>query len=203
MPTQRYKQTFANSCGAVSLMCAALELGTDRLPPVPKWPLWATGINPLVTDLKGEVTIYSVTCGGNGVPPLPASGYSLPSFMFEAALAMGRDASGFVPSSFVGMLLQTYYKDDVQRASKLGMDVRNEMAPDLPKVGERLLRVMRVGEDTFWKPSTGLHYIMIRDDGTVMDPATGEDKKSLAELISSHKTKNVAYVDTGIGLLIT
>ena len=82
--------------------------------------------------------------------------------------------------------------------------VINAAVAPAPGVGQRLLRVMRVGEDSWYKPAVGLHYIMQRPDGTVMDPAYGMTLQSLAHLERFQKEKqSVAYIDTGIGIIIT
>jgi hypothetical protein len=200
MPYHHYRQTRTNSCGASSLLCAALELGTTQLPSRPAWPLWTNAIT-LDTNLACELTIYSVTCGGAGLPPAQDAGYSLPSYIFEAATAMGRQATAYVPSSLVGTALTTLYSGDVDRARAQGMTIHRQQAPT-PGPNERLLRVMRVGENVWYKPALGLHYIMERPDGSLMDPALGLTANSLAALQEFQGTQGASYVDTGIGIII-
>ncbi|MBV8614934.1 MAG: hypothetical protein JOY66_14385 [Acetobacteraceae bacterium] len=134
--------------------------------------------------------------------PLPTDGYSMPSHIYDACTAMGRTASAYVPSSLIGALLQLVYRDDVARAQQRGMVINHAAAPEAPGANQRLLRVMRVGEDSWSKPNTGLHYIMVRPDGSVMDPALGLDANNLAALMAYHKTQAGSYKDTGIGILV-
>ena len=200
MPSHVYRQTQANSCGASSLLCAALELGTTTLHH-PRWPLWTNSI-PLATNQTCEMALYRVTSGNEGLPTAQGAGYSLPSYIYEAAGAMGRVATGYVPSSFVGMALTTLYASDVDRARWRGMTIHSQ-PPPAPAANQRLLRVMRVGENVWYKPAVGLHYILERDDGTVMDPALGTSFTNLAALLQHQATLGVSYVDTGIGIMIT
>lgn len=200
MPNRQYRQTQANSCGASSLLCAALELGTAQLPSQPQWPLWTNAMT-LDTNLTCELAIYSVTSGGRGLPPGRDAGYSLPSYIYEAAAAMGRQATAYVPTSLVGAALTTLYAADVDRARSLGMIIHRN-APPAPGPNERLLRVVRVGEDVWYRPALGLHYILERGDGTVMDPALGLDTNGLAALQRFQGTQGASYVDTGIGIML-
>lgn len=201
MPNYQYKQTFPNSCGASSLLCAAMELGTVQMPATPAYPLWTFAMN-LATTQTCETAIYSVTGGGGGMPPSAASGYSMPSYIHDCARALGRNAVAYVPGSVIGALLNTVYQADVRRAVGNGMTVNAAAAP-APVGAQRLLRVMRVGEDAWYKPATGLHYIMERPDGSVMDPAVGMDANNLAALALFQKSQSVAYIDTGIGITIS
>lgn len=200
MPYHHYRQTRTNSCGASSLLCAALELGTTQLPSRPAWPLWTNPI-ALDTNLACELAIYSVTCGGGGLPPAMDAGYSLPSYIFDAATAMGRQATAYVPSSLMGTALTTIYSGDVDRARTQGMTIHRQEAP-APGLTERLLRVVRVGENVWYKPALGLHYIMQRPDGSLMDPALGLSANSLDALQKFQGTQGASYVDTGIGIII-
>lgn len=200
MPVHQYQQTQDNSCGASSLLCASLELGTTRLPSVANWPLWSNEAD-LDTNMASEMAIYSVTSGSQGLPPGPNAGYSLPSYIYEAARAMGRVAVAYVPYSLMGMALTTVYADDLQRALGLGMTVHRAQPPQ-PTANQRLLRVVRVGADSAFQPALGLHYIMQRPDGTLMDPAKGVNADGMALLNMFQSLHGAAYVDTGIGIMI-
>ncbi|MEM9462981.1 MAG: hypothetical protein AAGF11_53060 [Myxococcota bacterium] len=200
MPHQQYQQTQTNSCGASSLLCASMELGSTRLPQVANWPLWMLGAD-LDTNQTSEMAIYSVTSGEQGRPPGPDAGYSLPSYIFEAAQAMGRVAVAYVPYSLVGTMLTTLYASDLRRAQGMGMTVHRTEAP-APTANTRLLRVVRVGSNSMFQPALGLHYILQRPDGSVMDPALGIDTNGLASLSRFQDSQGAAYVDTGIGIMI-
>ena len=202
MANVQYEQTFPNSCGAASLLCAAIELGTAQLPTVKAYPLWAFPI-PLAPNLTCEKAIYSVTSGNDGRTPTDATGYSLPSYIHDCVVAMGRTAVAHVPNTLVGALLKTVYSADVARATGNGMVINSSSAPARPGANQRLLRVMRVGEDAWYKPNVGLHYIMVRPDGSVMDPALGLDANTLEALKLFPKSQAASYIDTGIGVLVS
>jgi len=200
MPSYQYQQTHIKSCGASSLLCAAMELGSTEIPATPQWPLWTNEIQ-LTTNKTCEMAIYSVTSGGGGLPPGPDAGYSMPSNIYEAARPLGRSAVAYVPNSLTGAALSTLYSNDVKRAKMLGMRVESS-APPHPTDNQRLIRVLRVGDDAWYKPATGLHYVMHRPDDSVMDPADGVDYGSLKHLIDHQKSLGMSYVDSGIGLMI-
>ena len=78
MPRAQKRQTYPDSCGAVSLLCAAIELGVGNLPylgygPLPAYLSNFTPMNlsaqgwdgrALQTNNQCETAIYYVTSGG-------------------------------------------------------------------------------------------------------------------------------------------
>lgn len=210
MPNFAHRQLLPASCGAASLMCAALELGTQWIEAQPNWgPLWQQRAR-LACDGPTEMRLYAVTSGNGGGGPHPGCGYSMPSYIYETALALGLDASAFVDTSAVGTALRWFYNTELQRAQSLGMLVHDQ-PPRKPTQNERLLRVVRNGPDSWYKPAIALHWIMERPDGSVMEPAgfsggsgpgQGWNVQSLEILLAARKTQGVAYFDTGIGIMI-
>jgi hypothetical protein len=201
MPNVQYKQTYPNSCGASALLCAAMELGVKQRPSNRAWPLWMASA-PMADDKTTETTLYSVTSGGGGTPPLPSSGYSLPSNIGECASVLGLECTVHVPTwSVISIVLKTAYSAEMDAARRAGMTIRDTEMPK-PGARERGLRVFRVGEDKALSVATGLHWVMTRPDGSVMDPAAGIDVNSIEALAQVQKGMGAAYVDTGIGIIL-
>jgi hypothetical protein len=210
MPNYAYRQLLPASCGAACLMCGALELGTKWIEPQPTWgPLWQVRA-PMACNQATEMRLYSVTSGDGGAIPHPGSGYSLPSYIYEVALALGLDASAFVDTNMVGTALRWLYKTELGRAQGLGMLI-HEQPPRKPSQNERLLRVVRTGPDSWYIPAAALHWIMERPDGSIMEPAgfagghgpgQGWEIQSLNILLAARKSQGVAYFDTGIGIMV-
>lgn len=197
-----YKQTFPNSCGAASLMCAAIENGVLNIPANEALhPLWVGehAINPR-GDRHSEVMIYAVTCGAIGAPT-NNSGYSLPSKIAAAAKALGLTTIAFVPQTVTGNLLLALYNTEQVDALQIGMLLKRNAAP-LPEHNQRLLKILRVGSATSWLPATGLHYVMQRPDLSIMDPAVGQNFPDLTLAIQAHQANGIFYEDTGLAILV-
>ena len=197
-----YRQTFPNSCGAASLMCAAIEIGVPAIPANPAiHPLWVGGhLMPALGDRPSEIMIYAVTSGVPGAPNND-TGYSLPSKIGKAARALGLSTIAFVPKSITGAILLFLYGNEVLDAQSVGMLVTRKEAP-LPVGNQRLLKILRVGDAAGWLPATGLHYVMMRPDMSIMDPAVGQDFPNLDMAIQAHRANGTFYQDTGLAILI-
>jgi hypothetical protein len=201
MPNVQYKQTYANSCGASALLCAAMELGVQLRPKNKAWPLWMASA-AMAADKTTETTLYSVTSGGNGAPPGPNAGYSLPSNIGECAAALNLSCTVHVPTwSVIAIVLKTAYSSEMDAARAAGMKVVDTAMPT-PGQNQRGLRVFRVGADSATSVATGLHWVMTRPDGSVMDPALGMDVNSIDGLVLGQKLTGAAYVDTDIGIIL-
>lgn len=208
-------QCFSNSCGAASLLCAAIELDVKQIPARPALQnLW--NVESTITlpngDYESERKIYAVTSGiaRTAVPDID-TGYSLPSNIARAVKALGLDATAYVPYNLSGILLRFLYGDEIVNSINAGMPVIYAYAPPLIE-NQRLLKVFRVGDAAFWKPATGLHYVMQRPNNSLMDPAAfyddkghpgGDDFISVDNCIQHHRTQNRYYQDTGISILIS
>jgi hypothetical protein len=157
----------------------------------------------MAADKTTETTLYSVTSGGNGAPPLPTSGYSLPSNIGQCAEVMGLNCTVHVPTwSMIAIVLKTAYSAEMDAARAAGMTIRDTEMPT-PAANKRGLRVFRVGSDSATSVATGLHWVMTRPDGSVMDPALGMDVNSIDGLAKVQKATGAAYVDTGIGIILS
>lgn len=208
----RYQQTFTNSCGAASLMCAASELGVDHLP---KRGLWSTreagtpitGNNAAVYEAllgwdskpyqnalvsgqsKVEKAIYAVTSGD-------MASYSLPSRVIAAAKLMGLDVRMYAASGTYKSLLQWLYKDQLQACEDQGITISHTASPG-PTGAERELVIV----STF---KIGLHYVLRRplngqSPFEYMDPADGGEYRDFESMNSWSK----CYERTGISFILS
>lgn len=201
----KYKQTYNNSCGAASLMCAAIELKKTKIPGKMEdsiHPLWIAphDIKEPNGDKQSETMIYAITSGDKGAPG-NTSGYSLPSRIGKVAALLGIHSIAFVPTTLTGSLLLYFYNTEKLDAQKEGMLLKREQAPVL-KEGQFLLKVLRIGAADSWVPASGLHYVLERSDKTVMDPSAGQNFPDLNHCIEAFKKGGVFYEDTGLAILL-
>lgn len=205
----RYKQTFDNSCGAVALMCAASELGVDRLPKYGKWQAIADpgpGSNDAAVTkalfswdgkkieegianggTRAESAIYAVTSGD-------LTSYSMPSRVINCAKLLGLECKLYMGAGFYSSVLNWKYDTEMNRCTKAGCEPISA-TPPAPLNGERSLIVFST-----W--AIGLHYIMRRpDDETYryMDPGDGTDYTNF-EALNSWKKR---YTDTQIHIVLS
>lgn len=198
-----YRQTYKNSCGAASLLCAIIDLGYTQLPANPAMhPLWVGGADLTAGPTKqAETMIYAITSGCDRCPD-NGSGYSLPSRIAKVCQAINLKARVYVPPGIVPSLLLLLYPSEMSQATLNGADIERT-APPKPTGNELLLRIIRVGEHKMLGLNLGLHYVLERPNGWVMDPALGWEHSSLDQLILFHKKMyRVSYVDSGIGILL-
>ncbi|WP_127903848.1 hypothetical protein [Solirhodobacter olei] len=204
-----FRQTQPGSCGAASLLCAAIELGCTTLPGRRAWgELWTETV-PLSCDQTSELRIFSVTSGSAGSIPYASLGHSLPSYICEVAAVLGLEATVFIANNPIGTLLEFVYRSEIARSAELRVEVV-ESPPPHPGAGERLLRVTRVGPSYWLIPAVALHWVMERPDGSIMDPAGAEfghgpglalNAPSLTDLVEQRKRQEIDCFDTGIGIL--
>lgn len=198
-----YRQTYKNSCGAATLLCAIIDLGYKSLPAKPSiHPLWVGGADLTAGPTKqAETMIYAITSGCDRCPD-NGSGYSLPSGIAKVCQAINLKAQVYVPTSIVPSLLLLFYPNEMSQAASNGMDI-TRTAPPKPTGNQLLLRIVRVGEDKMLSLNLGLHYVLERPNGWVMDPVLGWEHSSLDQLILFHqKMYRASYVDTEIGILL-
>lgn len=191
-------------------MCAALEMGCDRVPARQSWgDMWSEDV-PLGCDQPTELRIYSVTSGTAGSLPVARLGHSLPSYICETATVLGLHGSVYVKDNFFGTALEFIFRSEFARAKDLRVRVY-ECAPPSPTDSERLLRVIRNGPDYWLAPAVKLHWIMERPDGSIMDPAGAQygfgpgeilNAPDFGTLVNLRASQGVEYIDSGIGILL-
>jgi cysteine protease IpaJ len=208
------KQEYANSCGAASLLCASKELGKTNLPTVDGEFRWQG--QPLDTRTSAaEQAIYSVSSGtANRNGDLKNEGYSQPDKLIQAADRLGLKSQVQVAPGIHGKVLETINPGLVTRLNEAGVEINR--GPEQPlNENQRRLRVVRanVGVLDLPKGPVGLHYVLERPNGSVMDPATGFDYNNLSTLnktmaASSQGIEGTngwlkgSYTDTGISIIV-
>lgn len=187
-----YPQHFNMSCGAASLLTAAVELGVDTLPelkslpPVPAW-----GLNK-----ASEQWIYRISSGATTGPlqavtskNIAAQGYSMPHNLMVAARLLGLDGTFYRGNTLTGRLVFMAYPEAANRAKGSGVGVRNGAAPPLQPHQRDLCIVITKDKQ--------LHWVVKRPDGSFMDPGDGTDYVSKTSMRAS-----TGYHDTGMHLRI-
>ncbi len=203
-------QRWLNSCGAASLMCAARELGIAALPANIKLGLWDVPTRLDVND-ECETRIYQMT-GSKADRAMdlktlrdllktnPKSDalkkwdYSLPTDILACARHIGLKGSHAVAyKTKTVTALKIAFGSEWQKIKK-----DEEFAPQdadhstiTPKAGERELKVL------LSRKYLALHYVMVRPDGSVMEPATGHDfrdTKAVKNFLKLHGTGLSVFV---------
>jgi cysteine protease IpaJ len=201
MPKFQYKQTYTNSCGAVCLMCSAKELGVDAFPDAQPW-----NAAPLVMSKWTETNVFLYT----GTPEkkstgffsakvnMPATsmvpdnfGYSMPARIVAVARSIGLLATVYMRPGLYSKVLSTFYSEALDHAKQSGVRI---VERDMPPLSEysRALKVMAVMK------GLGLHYVMLRPDGSYMDPGDG---KNFDSFDSMNDSLFKSYADTGISIV--
>ncbi len=182
-------------------MCAAIELGKTVIPvDTGVHSTWFAEKAMDAPSVGCENLIYACTSGASGFATA-ASGYSMPSRIGKAARGLGLTTIAFVPPTILGTALLTLYGTEELDAKSIGTLTKRAAAP-MPTEGQRLLKVMRVGDAKSNLPATGLHYVMMRPDGTIMDPAVGQNFPDMDNLLAAQKAVDAYYADTGVAILI-
>jgi hypothetical protein len=177
----KMQQNYENSCAAASLLCAAYELGVRLFPPKKKYSLWAAPA-PLRLDWESQKRIYQWT-SNNRTEEKGAYdwGYSWPVDIATCAEALGLNTRIRIYSTWTAWALknQKAYKDQWKRIQKYGN--YEELSPTRStlklKYDERELKVIAEWQDLIGplKKLGSLHTIMVRPNGQVMEPSSGED----------------------------
>lgn len=187
MPAAKKKQAFGFSCGAASLLCAAVELDANALP----GGLSAT--DALRTNMC-EVELYKITSGaitGGVVKPFDPTkaGYSYPHNVALAARSLGLNVTIYM-DGFVASALSVAYPQCEEQCIRAGFPVIHGPPPALAANRRALIVVT-----TFL---IGLHYVMERPGGGYMDPNDGADFTDFKAMNMLSK----AYGKTGITLVL-
>jgi len=188
-----WQQMYDKSCGAVCLLCAALETGHTVY-----GSIGAHKEHTLRLNFESEAALYYITSGaeakGQTVTSLINIGeYSMPSNIVRAAKHIGfTNATIYMQSTLPDLLLKACYAEEVKICKHMsgvkvvkGYKASSLLRSDLG-VGEyKLVVVLPYG--------IGLHYVLHRPDGSYMDPASGKDLSSMP----GH------YVRTGLSIVLS
>ena len=189
-------QTYPNSCGAASLLCAASELGVATIPANATYPRWTGGPKPLAVTTACETDLYQVTGSATGAPSPQDWGYSMPSGVVSCARLLGLNAWALAYDTWTVKGLKFAYNDEIARLRGLNALAESSDTHSTTKpVGhQRELKILFGRERSNFG---ALHYVMVRPDGTVMEPGFGNDHAS----IDACKTA-VSMHGTGLSVMV-
>jgi cysteine protease IpaJ len=181
-PNATMMQGYPMSCGAATLVSASMELGRTEFQGT-----------PLDDRFKHpcEGRVYAST---SGVSDASKAGYSYPAGIIKTAREMGLEGHVHMVPGFKTGALETFFPGAVNQVNDMGAKV--DKGPEVPlHDNQRRLRVLTT-------QGIGLHYVMERPNGSVMDPATGKTYKNLDTLVKDAGwSKN--YSDTGLSVVLT
>jgi len=186
------KQFYPNACGAVCLLCAALETGHTRYSAIAKCPA-----RDLQNDFGSENALYYITSGaaaaGKDAGSLAAEGYSMPSMVIEAARHIGfQNATVYIRTTLSSAILKAAYASEV-KACKAMANV-NVVEGSAAKFSKRASLGLNEYKLVVVEPFiVCLHYVLHRPDGSYMDPATGSDIASMP----------ASYNRTGLSIVLS
>lgn len=199
------KQMYDNSCGAASLLCAAKELGVDKIPQYKGAMSEMTRKSSLDLDNRCERDLYLIT-SGNYNPRIHKdniadAGYSMPDKIVMATRLLGLNAYVVEESNIFSQVISFIYPD--ARDLLIGMGCNIVHQRDVLSSNQRVLEAVAV---SFIGVPVGLHWVLCRPDGSYMDPAVGENYScfSTMELGARRSNSNfIGYTKIGISIVIT
>lgn len=166
------QQRYPNSCGAACLLCAAYELGLRAIPRSGGYTFWMAGPSPLAIDDASESKMYQVTSNNPRRPDPQNWGYSMPSGIVTCARMLGLQAVVVAYKTWTVRLLKIAYRPEIRRLRDLNalVEERSSRSALRPGRNTRELKVLATQPNV-----AGMHYVMVRPNGSVMEPATGRD----------------------------
>ena len=199
------KQVFPNSCGAASLLCAAKELGVNKMVAYTGSMSAQIGVDTLELDCRCESDLYKITSGSTtqrqGQSSLHKAGYSMPDNIIIAGRLLGLTMRAEKDPGLLSAALAWIYPDMEKRLSEIGCPLEGKIRP----ANANEIRIEAMAVSLMGIP-VGLHWVVHRYDGSYMDPATGKNQKDFLELNEGAKReviRLVGYYQTGISIVAT
>jgi len=186
MPDQSLQQSNAYSCGAAALLCAAMELGVQKLPGQPFDLKCDTNCEQQLYKLTASTDAYGKPVTFTGFSNL---GYSYPHEVAKTAQKLGLNVQIY-SSGVIADVLSYCYPTVINLCKEAGFTIYQGEPPALNE-NQRSLKIV-----TTW--IVGLHYVMKRPDGSYMDSNGGKNFGSYAAMNALSKT----YKATGITLVL-
>lgn len=180
MVNHTFQQFTGLSCGAASLLVAAVELGVQAFPAE---GFRAMSGRPLVLSNSCEREIYNLTANG-------AEDYSMPHDLARVAQLLGMGVDVYLSGCLIPRYLEWQYPHVRTGLDRLGIDIGNG-APTLNE-NERMLMAVGIG-------ILGLHWVLYRPDTTYMDPAYSQNYTSL---YSMGQLGVLRYIDIGVYVVV-
>jgi hypothetical protein len=172
MAKWKWRQRYRNSCGAACLLCAAKELSVAAIPVNQGYALWKNAPEPLALSEACEKRLYQVTSVHSRLGANPQSwGINLPSNIVLCARMLGLKAKVIAYDTYTVGRLKRVFSDEMPKLA--GMHALETSSSShstfRPNPRQRELKVL------VDRRSGNMHYVMVRPDGTVMDPGMGVD----------------------------
>ncbi|MHC8397951.1 hypothetical protein ACYZTX_00155 [Pseudomonas sp. MDT1-17] len=193
------KQIFQSSCGAVSLLCAAKELGVEKIPVFSGSMSEQLGCDTLELDERCERDLYSITSGSTTQRQQSDAGYSMPDGIVTAGRLLGLKMSVEEIPSVFSKALNWFYPEAKSRLAGIGCAIAH--GPQRFEGGQIKIVAMAVIDVAL---PVGLHWVVKRSDGTYMDPFSGENYNSFSALNKGAKqigNPRERYYKTGISII--
>ncbi|MBD8150582.1 hypothetical protein IFT37_13600 [Pseudomonas fluorescens] len=197
------KQVFPNSCGAAALLCAAKELGINKIPVLSGSMSEHLGVDTLELDNRCESDLYRITSGcttvRQGQSNLQQAGYSMPDNIVIAGRLLGLDMRMEKSPGLFSTGLNWLYPEIENNLKGIGCPI------DLPgpALGSNEVKLEAMAVSCIGLP-IGLHWVVSRADGSYMDPATGENQKNFSALNAGVKqaaSRVLGYSPSGISIV--
>lgn len=159
------RQSLPNSCGAAALLCAALELGVTMLPSANSATI------PLAATDEIEHAIYRFT-SGDTASELRAGSYSPPDRIVLCARRLGLEGRiSARNTAFSGRIAPAMGVAVQESCGRHRIEIEDSDSLPFVDFNARRLAIVVAGSEQ------SLHYVMVRPDGSVMDPGTGQNRR--------------------------
>lgn len=199
------QQFYPNSCGAVSLLCVAKELGVKSLPAYEGSQSQRFGDNSLKLDRRCEMDIYRITSGSctqrQMQHDMTKAGYSMPDGIVTAGRMLGLHMALEEDPGCFSKTLNWLYPDTRQKMSLMGCAVETgsrQIENNQAKIEALTVSMLGV--------PVGLHWVVQRQDGSYMNPDTGKNYTNFDALNAGAKREvncGLGYYKTGICVIVT
>jgi hypothetical protein len=210
-----YKQLYKRSCGAASLLFVARDLSLKKLPflaeAVTSFPVLDESC-PVLDDKFNlrffyEEDIYRITSDYKDTSlGIDFARGSSPHNIIKAAKLLGLEANLYIPiNDYTDSLKSDTTMPDVQSGLIQERITINEHAAPSLKVDQLEMKLFSYVDSQgkripgSWDETN--HWVVLRPDGSVMDPASGQFFDNLNSLITAYN-KTGAAVDSGMSIVL-
>lgn len=168
-----YKQSYRLSCGAATLLCVAQELGVQQI----------NHTLPLKLNHACEIALYRETCSDRITLSPSTWGYSMPSNLISCARKLGLQAYAIAERTWSVRALKIGYQQELDQLRKMHALVepasawwQKRRSSTVLSPHQRILKVIMLRNLS----NFGLmHYILLRPNGTVMEPWQGREHANI------------------------
>lgn len=203
-----YEQRWQRSCGAASLLLIAFELGVKEMPIASNSNPEGTTKEELALTVRCELALYQITseCQGDFTKLESARG-SLPHNIIRAGRSLGLTEQFYLAENDFTKAMQSMSEcPDLKAEFEKNTIAINTTA--MPKLLNDelaikfLVQIDKLGKCVVGKWDDVIHCVVVRSNGSYMDPAVGENFFSLNELIANYTEEDdPKYVDSGMSIV--